>query len=388
MMRGAAWGLVVVAGLASGQLPASGTLSAEDQPLFNGEIVRVEQLLDTAPDKAAVTYQLARTWAFAQQWPEAMEWLRKVVALKAGVDPSRDAVFAALRGTREFGDVMVAVREATPAVSHSAVAFRMGEGDLVPESMAYDPRGKRFYFGSMKKGKVVRCSGAGECSDFATGLGVVLGLKVHGDGLWLVNNSAAESALMHYELASGRMVRAYRVAGAGHNFNDLTFSDRGDVYLTDTQAGAVWHLAAGAEQLEKLPGRFPFANGIALSADAALLYVSVYPDGLLVADLKSGDVRAMARPSELYLANIDGLYFYRGGLIAIQNGFISPRVVRLRLTPDRRGISGLEVRERRNPLFDGVTTGVIAGNAFFYMANIQDEKTSGFAPIAILKMGL
>ena len=40
---------------------------------------------------------------------------------------------------------------------------------------------------------------------------------------------------------------------------------------------------------------------------------------------------------------------------------------------------------RRNPLFDGVTTGVVAGSEFFYMTNVQDDKKTGFNPITILK---
>jgi hypothetical protein len=63
-------------------------------------------------------------------------------------------------------------------------------------------------------------------------------------------------------------------------------------------------------------------------------------------------------------------------------------VVRLRLTKDLRGIEAFEVLERRNPSFDGVTTGVIVGNELFYMANIQDEKQNGFQPITILKLAL
>ena len=63
-------------------------------------------------------------------------------------------------------------------------------------------------------------------------------------------------------------------------------------------------------------------------------------------------------------------------------------MVRLHLTPDLHGIDRFEVPERRNPLFDGVTTGVIVGNEFFYMANIQDEKKTGYIPITILKLPL
>jgi hypothetical protein len=116
---------------ASAQLPASGTLSDKDGPLFRTEVGRIEKLLSSAPDTATVTYQMARTWAAAKQWPETMQWLRKVADLRAGLDPSRDSVFADLRGTREFDAILSAVRESTPPVSHSTPAFIVAEGDLL-----------------------------------------------------------------------------------------------------------------------------------------------------------------------------------------------------------------------------------------------------------------
>jgi hypothetical protein len=263
----------------------------------------------------------------------------------------------------------------------------VAEGDLVPESIAFDPRGRRFYFGSMRKGKVVECSLAGQCKTFVEGLGVVLGLKVFGGGFWVLSNLQEESALVHFEIASGQLVRRYAVSGA-HNFNDLVFAGSGDVYLTDTRAEAVWELKLGGTELTRISGKFGHANGITLSGDGRMLYVSTFPEGLTMVDLKTNEVRPVARPGDLCLATIDGLYFYRGALIAIQNALMSPRVARLRLSKDLRGIEGFEVLERRNPLFDGVTTGVIVGNELFYMANIQDERQSGFQPITILKLAL
>jgi hypothetical protein len=240
----------------------------------------------------------------------------------------------------------------------------------------------------MRKGKVVRCAETGNCTQFAGGLGTVLGLKMHGDGLWLLNNLDMESALIHYDLASARVIRKYAVTGPGHTFNDLVIAASGEVYLTDTRAGAVWSLANSAGNLTRFPGRFEFANGIALSPDDSLLYVSTFPNGITVVDLKTRAATPAARPAGLCLANIDGLYFYRGALIAIQNGFMSPRIARLRLSPNLRGIEKFEILERRNPLFEGVTTGVVVGSDLFYVANIQDEKQTGFKPIAILKLHL
>jgi sugar lactone lactonase YvrE len=380
---------VLAAALPAGaQLPASGTLSDTDWPLFRAEVARIENLLASAPDKNTVTYEMARTWASAKQWPEALEWLRKVAARNAGFDPSRDSVFAELQGTRELEEIMAAVRRATPPISHSTPAFQVTESGLVPESLAYDPKGRHFYFGSMRIGKILRCSTSGNCTQFAAGLGTVLGLKIRGDGLWLLNNSSVESALVHYDLRSARMVHKYAVAGPGHEFNDLAFAPDGDIYLTETRAGAVWHLANGAADLTKLPERFDFANGITLSPDGGLLYVSTFPDGITVLDLKTHAATPIAHPADLSLATIDGLYFHRGALIAIQNAFMSPRVIRFTLTRDLRAIMRFDVLERRNPRFEGVTTGVIAGGEFFYMANIQDNKTTGFNPITVLKLRL
>ena len=151
------WSLTLVLSLAawpaSAQLPPSGTLSETDWPLFRAEIARIEKLLTAAPDRATVTYEMARTWASAKQWPETMLWLRKVAELNAGLDPSRESLFAELRGTREFEEVLAAVREATPVASHSSPAFTVAEGDLVPESVAYDPRVSTSISGAWKKGK-------------------------------------------------------------------------------------------------------------------------------------------------------------------------------------------------------------------------------------------
>jgi hypothetical protein len=184
------------------------------------------------------------------------------------------------------------------------------------------------------------------------------------------------------------VIRKYAIAGGGHLFNDLVIATNGDVYLTDTRAGAVWRLANGSADLTRFPGRFQAANGITLSPDESLLYVSTYPDGITVVDLKTQTATPIARPAGLCLAAIDGLYFHGSALIAIQNGPMTPRVARFSLGRGLRSIEGFEILERRNPIFESVTTGVVAGDEFFYMANIQDDKESGFNPIQVLKLHL
>jgi hypothetical protein len=94
------------------------------------------------------------------------------------------------------------------------------------------------------------------------------------------------------------------------------------------------------------------------------------------------------RRAPLCLDTIDGLYFHGGSLIAIQNAFMTPRVARFHLSRDLRSIARFEVLERGDPLFDGVSTGVIDGDDFYYMANRQDDRKTGFDPIVMLKTRL
>lgn len=374
------------------QLPPSGTLSPTDWQGFHAEIERVDKLLSASPGNCWIMNEMARTWAAGQQYPETMEWLTRIAKLGVGLDPARDPLYRNLRGTREFEAVLRTTRDATGPVSTSRVAFRIAEGDLVPESEAYDSHGRWFYFGSVRKGVVVRCDMAGNCARFAEGLGGVLGLKVHGERLWVVANKGVESALVEFSLDSGKMVRKYVVPGAGHQLNDIAVSSNGDVFATDTPGGSIWKLRRGGDRLERfLPQvKFQFANGIAVAGDGRLLYVSNYPDGITVVDLATGGVRPIRRPAGVCLALIDGLYLHGRSLVAIQNGSMTPRVARFYLGSDGVSIERLEVLERRNKLFEGITGGTIAGDEFYFAANIQDEKQAGAAydAVVVLKTAL
>ena len=113
-----------------------------------------------------------------------------------------------------------------------------------------------------------------------------------------------------------------------------------------------------------------------------MLYVSTYPDGIAIVDLKTGVATPLRRPDNLCLAAIDGLYFRRGALIAIQNGFMTPRVVRLVLTPGSSPArwNGSKSWSGATRFLRALTTGAIVGDAFFYMANIQDDKKNRVQP--------
>lgn len=88
------------------------------------------------------------------------------------------------------------------------------------------------------------------------------------------------------------------------------------------------------------------------------------------------------------MLGIDGLYFYRGGLVAVQNGVNPQRVVRLFLSKDLSRVERFETIAANDPAFDEPTLGVLVQNHFYFIANSQwgalDEQ-GGIAPAEKLK---
>jgi DNA-binding beta-propeller fold protein YncE len=207
--------------------------------------------------------------------------------------------------------------------------------------------------------------------------GYVLGVKIDSErsAVWATDNTPSSASLHSYELETGKLRRTASIPGK-HVFNDLAISTTGTVYVTDTAEGSVYQLPSGMLTLRRVAPQHSFtaANGIAISADERLLYVSTWEDGIDVIDLRSGTVKPVIHPDNICLAFIDGLYASQHSLIAIQNGPMLPRIVEFRLDGDRQQIVAMRILERRNPAFDGITTGVIVGNEFYYVANPQTEK--------------
>jgi len=68
------------------------------------------------------------------------------------------------------------------------------------------------------------------------------------------------------------------------------------------------------------------------------------------------------------LQGTDGLYWYRGRLIAVQNGLVPERVVSFTLNARRTQISAEQLRESGTTDLDP-THGVVVDGSLYYIAN-------------------
>jgi hypothetical protein len=121
--------------------------------------------------------------------------------------------------------------------------------------------------------------------------------------------------------------------------------------------------------------RFAAANGITSTPDGRTLYVA-FLEGIARVDVATRHIELVPAPDSASTASVDGLYWHRGSLLAVQGVPTLQRVVRFALSRDGRRIEQSAVLERGLPVVNLPTTGTIVGSRFYYIANSQYDRLS------------
>jgi len=271
------------------------------------------------------------------------------------------------------------------AKSSGSVAFTIDEKDLIPEGITYDPATHQFFISSICKEKVVAVDDKGSARDFLKsgqdGILQTLGMKVDNQTrrFWVVSNMDAgnihQSAVHVFDIESGTLIKKFILSkDTAHLFNDIALAGNGDAYITDSYSRVIYTVPAD------LAGLRPFAesdsflkgsNGLVVSPDGKLLYVAT-SEGITIVNLKTLDIRPIRNPGKVSAAGIDGLVFFKESLFGVTNSKDNESemfIARYKLSTDLKEISGIEIIDKGNPLFNLPTTCVIAGDYLYCLAN-------------------
>lgn len=290
--------------------------------------------------------------------------------------------------------VSLSFLQAFAQAEKSRIAFTISDSTLIPEGIAYYGRTKTFYVGSTYLRKIISIDEKGEAKNFTDeaqdGLRGVLGIRVDQKRgvLWAISSDAGLamplkgnprdcigcSEVFKYDLQSGRLLKKYTLKNAPdkHFLNDLVINSNGDVYITDTVSSQVYLIpSAGGEMTEFARiEKNTYPNGVDLSADEKYLFVGL--EGKIAAiDVRSRKVVYLTAIPDVKIGGIDGLYFYRNSLIAIQPFENGKMLVRYHLSKNFDAIVKAEIIEANHKLLNQPTTGVIVGKDFYYFANSQ-----------------
>ncbi len=367
-------------------------LERDDAAEIRDQMSIAESLVGKTPDRGAILYFLAASHALLGETLLAVANLKECLALKEGFDPSGDNAFAALKTSPDFQKLVEQVHKDFPAVNFSKILATTIDKDIFPEGLAYDPSDDSFYLSSIYHRKIIKIPHEGKIIDFVPGdrynLLPVEGIRLDpSDGsIWSnsADDSTGSSELLHFD-RSGTLLARYSPSEKGkHEFNDLVVLRNGVIYLTDTSANTVYRFDSASGKFTSLRISRPLLapNGIALPDDEQTLYIADQL-GVLRFDLKPGSSVEVDPAPHNTLAGIDGLYWHKGSLIAVQNGIGTPRVAAFRLSPE--GLRVTKTTVLQNSL-KTPTTGAIRGDDFYFILNSQIDNLNGQHILDVTKL--
>ena len=372
--------------LAAGCLVAVGLglLDAADEPsaAARASFERIQNLRKERPGDGLLVFYEAITRLNLGESAAALELLRSLQGRKLGLIPVRDTGFDTMWDNAEFQAIRKELADEEPQTPAAPVAFRLKDAKLIPEGIAFDAKGGRFFVGSIAQRKIILTDGKGEVRDFSLAsdkLDCVLGLAVDSDREYLyavstngfLDEAKAErrNVVVRYELKSARLLDRW-AAPEAVQLNDLAVAPDGTLYVTDSASGSLFRRKAQEKALTRFgeAGALRGANGIALAPNGTL-YVTL-STGIVRVDTTTGEPIRLPQPDSVVTGGIDGLYWHEGDLFGIQNVTNPGRVVRIALADNGTRIAGLSVlQSHHHPEFAEPTTGAIANGALHVIAN-------------------
>jgi hypothetical protein len=344
---------------------------------------------ELAPGRPDVDYNLACLEARGGRVEAALGALAAAVEAGLAQDFTADPDLTPLRADPRWNQLRAKYEAQRRPVLRGEVEATLPAGIGILEDVALDPHTGALFISSARTGEVFRRRPGGPWERWthpaAEGMGA-LALGVDAKRRHLLVTTAAippalgyrreldgRSELVVYGVDDGReLARVSPPADDGpkHLLGDLVVGTNGTAFISDSTAGTVYRLAPDGRALERLVALHTFGSPQtpALSADERLLFVPDYTLGLFVLpvpgsramsstpDTKVSNTSSrantssspipVATPPELATAGIDGLVAVPGGLVAVQNGIVVKRIIRLWLTPDGRRVSRWEVLAR------------------------------------------
>lgn len=320
---------------------------------------------------------------------EAIRCLRDAILINASFSLTTNEL-SSLSGNKEFEALKEFQKEITTPVTHSDTAFTLKDRSLHLETVAQGEKSGVYYFSSIHKRKVLRMDEKGKVIDFTSraqdGTTAVLGLKVNKEKnlLWVCSSpmevmenydTALRSSVCLYNLKTKKLLAQYTPDPSIKNsiFGDLILNKKGEVFISDSPNNIIFKVNESSGQLESFYTSEELWNiqGITFSEDEQYLFIADYIKGIFRLTLATKELIQVSREPLISLKGIDGLMWYKGSLIAIQNGVSPMRVTRYYLNSAFDKITRFEIIDRAHPAFNEPTNGCIIDDKLFYVGNSQ-----------------
>ena len=344
------------------------------------------------PDSGDLRMALALNYASQGDKSKTYDLLLKMKEQGYGIDLKDDPRFEKVTGTEAWDYVVQNLQLNLQPFGEGKVAFELPKGDTLFESIVWDPKREKFLVGSVRDGQIRIADTKGKLTKFITpadgsGLWSVYAMAVDADrDLLYVSSSSSlyfkgfrkedfnKTGLFKFKLSTGKLLDKVLMPtnDGSHTLSSITVGKDGKVFVADGLRNEIYTLEGDALKLVIANPRLSSIRGIAVSGDGSTLYFADHALGIFGADLKAGTGFPLAHDTtKLVLGGVEGLYWYDGTLVAIENGMSPQRVIRLHLSKDGKSVSKMMPLDVANPAFELPTYGTVAGDDLYFIANSQ-----------------
>ena len=336
-------------------------------------------------------YNLGVAYAINGRTDEALASLDRLTKMGLAYAFEKDEDLASLHDDERFKKIVAASTANRTPINASTRVLELHDKTMIAESVAFDPKTKQHFIGSILKRKILSVDSKGVESDFSSasdGLYAVYGMKVDAKRcvLWVASSAVppmigfteadkGRAAIFKYDLRSRKLLQKFTTpAGEQHVLGDLWIDSAGNVYATDSISPNIYRIDAAKNTMELFITSDLFASiqGITEGNKPNNIYVADYAKGFFRIDLATKAITQLKPDANVTLLGTDGLYFHKGKLIAIQNGINPNRVAAYTIDGDR--VTATTVLEANHTAFPEPTLGYVDGDELVYVVNSPEPQ--------------
>lgn len=359
-----------------------------------GDFAAVEaaclKLVELRPYVGEYGYLLAKSYALQSKLREAYDKLIKLSEEGLSFDLSLDPDMENLRPYPVYEYIVEKFEVNAGPHGNAQTALTISRQDLLIDGLAWDAKGDQLLIGSIREGKVLRVGADGQletlvAASAGNGLSGVLDIAVDNERGWLWVATAGlpqfkgltakqlgRTGVAKFDLQTGKLIKRYQLVADGipHLLANLAVSPDGDLFISDVQTPSIYRISNDVDQL----ALFMVAPGLTDLRDMVVdpagkfLYVADYEQGLFRLDLVSSKLYQLGKDIKLNLGGVDGLAWYKDGLVAIQNGNDPARVMRIALDANRSQVQHAQALLVGLESFRAPSVGAVAGADFYLLA--------------------
>ena len=364
-------------------------MSAYDSGDYSSFMTGLEKTNSLRPNHRIVLYNLAIAYVLNDMPEKALSTLEYRASFYNVPDFQEDEDFKPLRELKGYKNLVQAIEKRSNALSNSEFLFEFEDRGFHPEGIAMHQEFETIFLSDVRCGLLKTVSFEGkEKEDFMDlkeeGFWGALGMKIDpldNNVLWIVTSVLPQfceyseeingrSALLKVDINKKEITESYTVEG-NHIFGDLTISEEGDVFISDSNEPMIYSLKRGTKKIEPFLTSDQFFNLQGLDfGKNGYLYVSDYITGIYKIKLSDLSVNPLMDSDNQILRGTDGMYYANGNLVLLQNGTNPIKVSIIKLDESGNATAkSLKILDSNTSFLNEPTLGAILNNKLYFVSN-------------------